>query len=995
MKYHPDRNPGKEVEFNSKFQAIQSANEVLTDPHQRAKYDAQRIRSGLLHSYPNSASPPPRPNVPPRAQTTKFPPPPPRPPPPPSATRPSFSPPPTGPQKYARFNRPEPTTHYGATSPDDAKSKTNDFKAWEQMRHGQGPLPPRRPVPPRSPKTTTFEAERPAATGRGVHTNSSARRSAPWENLQDAGMPSFSRSSTSRAPPMKPGLSQNTSTRDDPSPRSAYFNVSRGERPSTSRAHTNMGPPQAPTAKMPDPIRFSKTQAGLDPFSNSTRVSTPYHMNVGEKTKFNSSGLHRSSTTATPRDSNSRTGFYDSDSLHPKSQHVRATSTGSAQRKPNVLPHMYSSTESSSSSGEAETEMLYTRQRPTQVPKSRRRAPAGAGQHPPFTSRVRMDDTEWEGMAPHENLYTGPRRHSGIDIPTQKVADDHPKGFVERRTEDEAAKSQSPPGAQPRPMPRHKSFDEKYSSPRQDKDGRGVSGDQNGIPMYDNPACSFFTPPSFGSPSFGPSPSALYTSSGPFSEKWSDQWPFNSLKRARTTAAAPPPYWAIPSSLPPGLAAAAHKRAETTSSAYMRPHVTMPTCANDTLFNSFHWHMDEKPTPPLRSQSSETINMNFSPSETPPKFGADKSFFPPPPSDQSSNDGGPTQKAHTFPMENPSSPRASSKIDSNTEESASPTSIPPPPKDHSKYSSDHWHGQFDPGTFEFPPSRSTSRAANRKRAAAPRTSSMNSAKRSGTFKAGAFQPSVTDPNDEPPAYSSNNRDSVNSSATPSSRVSSRESGGGSPMDIDPVLTPPSANDNKSHTNGNAVPSKQADGPTPRRAPTLPPRSNGHPETDCNPSNLNFGVFKNVAPFGPSNEGLDDIDDLKTALPFESRASPTKPTFSKTSQRDLAFPPVPPSPPIHLTDPNLRAYFEKMTSYMHNWRDFNGKMLTHFQIRQSAQEASCNWMSAIGRGGYDGYVQGLEEDEKARAHWEVACEKHKNCVQSLGMVRDQKLLRQMN
>jgi curved DNA-binding protein CbpA len=26
LKYHPDRNPGREVEFNAKFQAIQAAN---------------------------------------------------------------------------------------------------------------------------------------------------------------------------------------------------------------------------------------------------------------------------------------------------------------------------------------------------------------------------------------------------------------------------------------------------------------------------------------------------------------------------------------------------------------------------------------------------------------------------------------------------------------------------------------------------------------------------------------------------------------------------------------------------------------------------------------------------------------------------------------------------------------------------------------------------------------------------------------------------------
>ncbi|KAK3077870.1 hypothetical protein LTS18_008927, partial [Coniosporium uncinatum] len=45
--YHPDRNPGKEDEFVPKFQAIQAAHEILGDPDQRAKYDADRRKLGF------------------------------------------------------------------------------------------------------------------------------------------------------------------------------------------------------------------------------------------------------------------------------------------------------------------------------------------------------------------------------------------------------------------------------------------------------------------------------------------------------------------------------------------------------------------------------------------------------------------------------------------------------------------------------------------------------------------------------------------------------------------------------------------------------------------------------------------------------------------------------------------------------------------------------------------------------------------------------------
>ncbi|KAJ5111921.1 hypothetical protein NUU61_001551 [Penicillium alfredii] len=37
LKYHPDGNPGKEREFKAKFQAIQVADEILSDPKRRLK----------------------------------------------------------------------------------------------------------------------------------------------------------------------------------------------------------------------------------------------------------------------------------------------------------------------------------------------------------------------------------------------------------------------------------------------------------------------------------------------------------------------------------------------------------------------------------------------------------------------------------------------------------------------------------------------------------------------------------------------------------------------------------------------------------------------------------------------------------------------------------------------------------------------------------------------------------------------------------------------
>ncbi|KAG6090612.1 hypothetical protein E4U15_002341 [Claviceps sp. LM218 group G6] len=40
LKYHPDRNPGREQDVNAKFQIIQAAHEVLSNPSEKAKHDA-------------------------------------------------------------------------------------------------------------------------------------------------------------------------------------------------------------------------------------------------------------------------------------------------------------------------------------------------------------------------------------------------------------------------------------------------------------------------------------------------------------------------------------------------------------------------------------------------------------------------------------------------------------------------------------------------------------------------------------------------------------------------------------------------------------------------------------------------------------------------------------------------------------------------------------------------------------------------------------------
>lgn len=149
LKYHPDRNPGREVEVNSQFQIIQSAHEVLSDPQQKAKYDAS-MRGGRVpggsgvkgNPWQNAAH--------------HFPPPP---------RRTSTRNPPSGAQRWqSRFSSGVPPTAKQQTA-SDSEAKKTAARAFESMRkpqpqtgsrnshHDARPPPPPPPPPPMPPRT--------------------------------------------------------------------------------------------------------------------------------------------------------------------------------------------------------------------------------------------------------------------------------------------------------------------------------------------------------------------------------------------------------------------------------------------------------------------------------------------------------------------------------------------------------------------------------------------------------------------------------------------------------------------------------------------------------------------------------------------------------------------------------------------------------------------------------------------------------------------------
>lgn len=184
--------------------------------------------------------------------------------------------------------------------------------------------------------------------------------------------------------------------------------------------------------------------------------------------------------------------------------------------------------------------------------------------------------------------------------------------------------------------------------------------------------------------------------------------------------------------------------------------------------------------------------------------------------------------------------------------------------------------------------------------------------------------------------------------------------------------------------------------------------------------VNLDDLSHVAPFKPSETGIGDLSDLNTTLPFESKASPARPSqiltngtvFSSLKALNLPKPPKAVIPPLeNVTAEAWARYTTEMSAYMHDWQFFNKKILDHFQARQAQLDMSMmpNWLSALGDGpsvaemggktradasissnqkaGYAAYREWMEEDMRVREWWNVACERHRQAVIDLGRVRE--------
>ncbi|KAL1961967.1 hypothetical protein VTN77DRAFT_702 [Rasamsonia byssochlamydoides] len=353
LKYHPDRNPGREAEFNAKFQAIQAAHEILSDPQQRLKYDTERLRAGYGKLY----GPPPS-NGTRRTTTSSY----------PAAAsgkaptakasfpqRASYqAPPSSGAQRYASYAKAAPQQPWEKVY--ESQTRADAFRGFQEMKSSAN-MPGWSKFDPRTGKPAQQSGR---STPTSMPTSSASRMKSAYEhfNSKQASPTGPSRSQSTRK---KQGFAPGTPGGDEPMARnvSSYTSVPRADR---SSAFFDSVP-----KKSDGESSRSATPQEDHIIPELERTSTRYATTGGERTYFSSAGLGRSISMREPSSGSPR--------ARPRTNPPSPTSPPSGRHhsaSPELKAHRNRTfSDSTSSSDISEDEPLPSK--PKATPKSRLR----------------------------------------------------------------------------------------------------------------------------------------------------------------------------------------------------------------------------------------------------------------------------------------------------------------------------------------------------------------------------------------------------------------------------------------------------------------------------------------------------------------------------------------------------------------------------------------------------------------------------------------------
>ncbi|KAK1810198.1 hypothetical protein LTR12_015431 [Friedmanniomyces endolithicus] len=1020
--YHPDRNAGKEEEVVPKFQAIQTAHEVLSDPTLKFKYDSDRMKAGLYPSFRRAQQTPQQQQQPPPS-STPFPaaspyPPPPRRTQPGSWSRPqpatTGAPPsgatPTGADRFSNFTRSAPTARR-----DPMADRSSNFKAWQNLNTAQErqqqqqsrfasagappttgqqspqPSPSRPRPPPRADTKLPSEDEiragmdyRKPAPPQFDPDRADARQTA-WQSFQQSHgtTPGVGRSNTSRGTPRKPGFDPNVPGSDErPAAESSGYTSHRHRSEDFGRMPPGSAfpppppgpPPTSPTSPtaarhaFAETLRPSKSReedSQQAPYAEGTRTRTPYANFVGEKTQFAREppeGLRRTASTHDTTKLNGNGGTPGrARSTSPMGRAKGNEHPQNGGRKPFVEYSDSDVTDNGlSEDSDNQGEQQPPESRPGTAPQSH--TPSGRPKKVP----------------------TPPSRHyqsnDGADHETPGMQQ---KGSSKNMYVDDSDFSD----------PLHETFKNFKSEEWRTrmfgtlpKYGAGLGNQRQSVPI---PQWAFPSSVMPGSQRDSKGVKACGTSSDSSDETAQR----NNARSAGVTGETPAPNWKSALFF---VQQELEKRYGDVDEGLDMDVFTFP-------FNQDQFAHASK------SRSEEQINTKFTPEGWNGQFTASGDYFAPP-QPSTSTPGrkavSPGKRQRSSGLRQSSASHGPSNLSVNGTTDAHGTANGAPGE--VKFSKEQWEKTFQDASWSWPPPPPPNVPASLAGKGAPRAPGRKASKAAARSAASSSheQPHFVDEDAQADAVGSGtgtdeaDDDKMDIDSTPpaqhqdqvpaaDSTPTQQHHGEGNAKEARVYAVPPSAwRQQQTQTNGHAhhrsTSSRESENGT----------SNGHFQT-------NLDDLANVEPLAPKSTnaaGLNSLSDVHSTLPFPSRASTTLPSRDdpkQTPQIQMPSLPKAPEPPTKLTKQSWHAFAAAFGAYLQAFHAFNTTMLQHFGSRErGAQDlmgAGMGWLEAAGDSadsvGFGGYLKGVREDERVRELWQVGCERHAEAVKGFEGVRE--------
>lgn len=872
---------------------------------------------------------------------------------------------------------------------------------------------------------------------------SAGRGQSAWADFQqkNAGKPGVARSNTSRTPKKQGGFDPNVPGSDErPAGHGGYAkhrhrSEDLGQPQQSPSGHPYPPPPPGPPPQSPgtsptshrpfgDPLRPFKSRTTDEevsqvPYAEGNRKSTPYSSFIGEKTHFrreSGDGLRRSASTR------------DATKLSPNGSSGRARSTSPLGRQPKAkgrgaqkLNVDYSDSDASESRPVSTTPEEYDSaattpadlgqrpgtaphsvpllQRPKKVPTppSARFGGSANPYSPPPTTDGAQSDTERPGMQQKttNNMYVNSDSYEHgvfqhLPFSPEKWAASmygtHPTSRAEPR-ESRVPKWAMPSSVQPTRKAKKKPFAPASNSPKQkakpafeiDVKGENATADQQA-------ALGFVR--SEMERSYGEAPDSLdmdmffmLASTAVEGQTSGNLFLDRAMNRALL--------------LFPAVADLALKANRIRTFADTRART-----------DSFTFPVNNDMFTPNKSRSEEHINTKFSPDGFSGTFQGSSDYFA---RSQSPNGRKPSSP---FRREKSGLRSETTRVPSSNGASGDTGAMPPPPKpsgaegeqqaegapDGVKFSREQWEKTFQDASWTWPPPppKPPSPGKVAAKARTPGRKVSKSSARSATSGT-KDQPHVVDEDDTVGVEGVDGRPGHGAP----------EPDGGDAMDID--STPPAQ-----HQDPKPEVAEVATGKEPRLY-SVPPSSwrqqqqgqaNGHhrhasrSSADAN-LNTNLDDLSNVEPMARGANGLKNLADLSSTLPFQSQPSAAPPTHPLEPQ-NLHIPPIPkaPEPPQQLTKQSWHAFTQTFGSYLKAYHAFNNTMLQHFLAREHQSQArlaaGTSWLEAAGDtsgvssggpSGFGSYLQGVREDEAVREAWSLGCERHGEACKGFEKLRE--------